>query len=58
MSALAKLLAIQERGRQVQASQPCPPAIVGVPAGEVFGGSKGGCSGFYHTRRRWCVGGI
>jgi hypothetical protein len=42
MSALAKLLAIQEKGRQAQASKSRPPAMVGGPAGEVFGGSGGG----------------
>jgi hypothetical protein len=41
MTALAKLLAIQERGCQVQALYMRPPGMVGVPAGEVLGGSGG-----------------
>jgi hypothetical protein len=42
MSALAKLLAIQERGRQAQALKVRPPEMVDGPAGEVLGGSGGG----------------
>ena len=42
--AFAKLIAIQAAGRKVQADKArsgAPPAMVGVPAGEV-GGSGGG----------------
>jgi hypothetical protein len=53
MSALAKLLAIQERGHQAQALKSRPPEMVGAPKGEVLGGSRGGSSAFYHTRPRW-----